>query len=188
MCEPATIAAATAWASAHAGALMIASTAMAAGSSVMQFANQSAQSKAMNVNAKSAYETQVSGITDRQMQEQSAAAQRTFQNQREYDAARATAITGAENSGLHGLSVDGLLNDLVGQQHERQDAVAQNTTWSIRAMQQEKMGAAASRDSRMNSAPMPSALGLGLTIGGQSIVGLDRFSKATDPKRNLKVN
>lgn len=166
---------------------MIASTAMGVGSTAMQFAGQRVTAKATAANAKSAYESQVSGLTQRQLQEQNSAAQRTFQNQREYDAARATAVTGAETSGVQGLTVDGLLSDLAGQQYQRQDAVKQNTGWAVQALQEEKRGAAATRDSRINSAPMPGTLGLALQIGGQSVVGLEKFSKATDPKRNLKA-
>jgi hypothetical protein len=183
MCEPATIMAAGSFLAAHAGtALTIASTAAGIGGSIASYDQQNAYAKATRQAATSAYEQQSAALTHRQEQEQTAAAERTFQNQREYDAARARAVVSAEAGGVQGLSVNALLNDLAGQQAVRQNAIGKNTDWAIQSLQQDKLGAAAARDSRINSAPRASGMGLALQIGGQAATGFDKFKSATDPK------
>lgn len=182
MCEPATIAAATAWLAANAGtALTIASTAAGIGGSVMSFQQQKAAAEANEKSARSAYEVGVSQITERQMQEQSSAAQRSFENQREYDAARSAAIVAGEGAGVRGLSVDALLSDLAGQQAARQKAVEQNLDWTTRALQQDKVSAASARDSRINSVQRPSGAALAIDIAGQAAKGFDTYKTRSDP-------
>lgn len=182
MCEPTTIMAAGSFLAAHLGtALTIASTAAGIGGSIASYNQQNAMAKATRVNATNAYEQQSAALTQREEQEQTAAAERRFQNQREYDAARASAIVSGEAGGVRGLSVDALLNDLAGQQGARQGAIDKNLDWSIQALQQDKLGAAAARDSRINSAPHASGRGLALQIGGQAAIGFDKYKSATDP-------
>jgi hypothetical protein len=132
--------------------------------------------------ANNAYEQDARSISQRQMQEQDATASGNFANAQEYAAARASGIVAAEGSGISGLSVDALLNDLAGQQAARQKTADTNLGWTLAQMQQEKLGAAAQRDSRILSAPKPSSLGLALQIGGQALGGFDAYKTRTDPK------
>lgn len=182
MCEPTTIAALSTWAAAHAGAISLASTALTIGGQVASHMEQNAYAKTNANAAMRAYEDQTAGITQRQIQEQNSAAQRTFQNQREYAAARATAVVGAEDAGVRGISVDALLNDLAGQQHARQDAVDQNTTWAVRALQDEKRGAQATRDARILSVPKSSTSSLLIKVGGTALQGLDAYNTKKKPR------
>jgi len=169
MCEPVSIMT----------ALSIASTAAAGFGQVAGYQEQKAMAKATRNAANNAYAMDLHGITTRQMQEQDAAAERKLENQREYDAARASAIVNADQAGVRGLSVDALLNDLAGQQASRQKAVDTNTSWQIAQLQDEKLGADATRQSRIASAPKPSATGLLLKVGGTAVSGLDAYKSRT---------
>lgn len=182
MCDPVTIAATTAWVGANAATLLaVGSTAASVGGLVYQHNAQNAMSEQTAINAKQAFEISNAGITDRQLQDNISAADRRYANQSEYAAARASAITGAESGGVQGLSVDALLGDLAGQQVRRQSSIDQNLKWSTQQLQQERLGVAASRDSRIASAPKASGAALALDIAGTVATGFDKYKSRTDP-------
>ncbi|MDP3869930.1 hypothetical protein [Phenylobacterium sp.] len=190
MCEPATIAAGIAWAGTHAAAISaaaaIGSTALTIGGLTAQHREQNNLAKQTEASATRSYEIETGAIANRQAQEQTAAAERTLGNQREYAAANATGIVGAEAGGVRGLSVDALLGDLAGQQVARQANVEQNTSWGIQQLQQEKIGAGMSRDSRIASAPRASNTALAIKIGGAALDGYGNYSSLRGPKGGVK--
>lgn len=196
MCDPATLTALAATAASHAAgvatvaeimaptlstALTIGSTAAGIGGSILSYEQQKAMSSATASAAKRAFEQDNRAITQRQLQEQTASADRKFANAQEYAAARASGVVAAGEAGVSGLSVDALLNDLAGQQAARQKTADTNLGWTLAQLQQERFGAQAQRDNRINSAPKPSSLGLALQIGGQAIGGYDTYKSRTDP-------
>lgn len=168
MCDPVT-------------ALTAVSTVLSIGGAVSQFSQQKQMAKQNTANSLRAYENTNADLTNRQIQEQNAAAQQTFEQQREYAGANAHAIVAADNSGVQGISVDGLLADLAGQQARRQDTVGQNLSMSVDQLQRERVGAAAARDSSIASTPKPSALALAINIGGQAANGYLTAKRRTTP-------
>jgi len=122
-------------------------------------------------------------LNDRGQQEQEAAAQQKLQQQSEYRSARATAVTAAEDAGIMGASVDGLLNDLATQQADRQKATDTNLSWTLRQLAEEQRGAANTMASRTNTARSPSLGSLLIGIGGTALDGYGKWRARQPPKQ-----
>lgn len=115
-------------------------------------------------------------LGNRQIQEMDAANAEKFETALEGNRARATAKVAAGESGVSGLSVDGLLRDFYGREGRYNDRVDQNTEWTTNQLQLEKTSSGLQTVDRINSVPTakrPSFLDAGLRIAG---AGLDSFA------------
>lgn len=162
-------------------AVAVASLVVGAGSAYVSHDNQNKMAEATEESALASYSVSNALANRRQQQEQEAAAQRRLANDREYAATKATATVAADESGVAGLSVDALLRDLAGQQASRQKAVDSNLSSTVAQLQAEKLGLAAQRDSRINSAFGSSNAALALQIGGAALSAVNTYKTQTDP-------
>lgn len=176
MCEPATIMA----------TMALASTALSIGGQVASYSSQANQAATQRGNALSAFAQDASALTTRASQEQASAAQRKLQNQRDYDATRATAVNSADEAGVTGISVNALLGDLAGQQGLRQGAVDQNLNMTLQQLQSERQGAAVTMQSRMNQAQDPSLAGLLIGVAKTGVDGFSGYKSRTDPNWSVR--
>jgi len=186
MCEPATIIAgltavgSALTSSAGVAALSIGSAALTGVGMVNQYNDGKANAQTARNSARAAYESDTAALTNRQLQEQQAAAQQTVSQQREFRSAKATAIVGAEDAGIMGLSVDALLNDLTGQQGARSKATNTNLQLALAQLQDQKTGADVQRQSRNNAARDPSRNALMIGLAGTALEGASGYYKATN--------
>ncbi|WP_448955725.1 virion core protein, T7 gp14 family [Labrys neptuniae] len=175
--------------------LGIASFAIGAASSVANYMGQQSAADAQNQmyeanrkNAVAAYEEKALGLGQRQAQEMDAAAADKFDTALEARAARATTSVAADQNGVAGATVDGLLRDMYAQEGRYGGRVDTNTDWSMAQIQQDKKSASYQTVSQVNSVPRgqkPSFMNLGLQIAG---AGLNATSTYLDLKNKSKTS
>jgi hypothetical protein len=73
--------------------------------------------------------------------------------------------------------VDNLVGDVTRQASQNRQNQFDNTKMAITQLQQEKKGSQATAQSRINSAPRPSALGLIAGIGGAALSGMNTYNQ-----------
>lgn len=156
-------------------------------SSVSAYSQGKKNAKAQRAAAIAEYEANMRGLNDRGLQELEASAQARLQQQREYRAARAQAIVAAEDAGIMGNTVEGLLNDLAIQQADRDNAVDTNIDWTLQQLRNEQLGAANTMQGRYNSARSPSFGSLLISVGGQALNGYMTYKNRTDPNWGKKT-
>lgn len=123
-------------------------------------------------NAMIAHQNTQSAINTRQVQEQDAAANEKFEASLDKRRAVATNIVAAGESGIHGLSVDGLIRDIYGRHGRYEANVNQNLDWTMSQLQSEKKASGTQMVDRINSVPRanrPNFLATGLQILGSGI-------------------
>jgi hypothetical protein len=156
MCDPATAIAAT-------------SLALGAGSAI---ASAKAQDKLAKTNAADAIRARnedfrALGLQEQQTQDATQAsimtAHRTALN------ADAVARLSAGEAGVAGASVQAILGDISAQESEFTTQAQRNETATITQLQQEKRGAAAGAQSRINAVQPSNPLAVGLTIGAGAL-------------------
>ncbi len=161
MCEPTTI-------------LMATSLALSAAQARGQYQAQ----KGMNTRNRRAanqqleYNTAMNNVTRAQNQEDAAKA--AEQLRRESAAKQATARAAAAESGVAGLSVDAVLNELSGQAAEAQQQI--DTNYARQALQQDatQVGLVAQHSNTLANLPAnpyPDYLGMGLKLGQGVVSG-----------------
>lgn len=165
--------------------------AVSAASSVAGFAQQSQQADQQHQlyeenrrNAIQAFQDKQVATNNRMVQEQEAAAGTKFDASLKANAAKATAITAAGESGVSGLSIEGLLGDFSARTDRFNDRVDNNLDWTLAQLQSEKKGQAATTANQINSvrdADKPSFLDAGLRIAG---AGLNSYASA---QKNIKA-
>ena len=148
MCDPATI--------------------LGAMTSIASYGEQQEQAKRNEESANAAYLSDARQLNLRQRQEEEAEAQRgqdaDIQSMRDL----ATARTASGESGVAGLSVDALMNDIL-RQNLYDDTKASSNLGATKAqIAEEKEGAKAGRQSRINQMPYPSFAASALQIGGDA--------------------
>lgn len=136
------------------------SFAVSAASSVVGYMGQMAQYKQQEAlyeqnrkNAIAAFEDTQRATTLRQIQEQEAAAATRFDNNIEANAAKATARTAAGESGVSGLSIEGLLAEFSGRSARANDRADQQMDWTMNQLQAEKKSQGYTAVDRINSVP-----------------------------------
>ena len=136
---------------------------------------QQQQAKAQNAyndqqakNAMAAYRANLEQTNLMQSQEHAAATQKVNENNRAAEAAKATALVSAGESGISGLSVDALLANLSGEQARYNESVNQNYENASMAIDNQRTNAQVNAASQINSLKTPQSpdyLGAALRIG-----------------------
>ena len=120
-------------------------------------------------NTMEAYKANLEQTNLMQSQEHAAATQKVNENNRAAEAAKATALVSAGESGISGLSVDALLANLSGEQARYNESVNQNYQNASMAIDNQRTNAQVNAASQINSLKTPQApdyLGAALRIGG----------------------
>lgn len=129
---------------------------------------QDAYNKQQAKNAMEAYKANIAQTNLMQSQEHAAATQKINENNRAAEAAKATALVSAGESGISGLSVDTLLADLAGGQARYNESVNQNYENASMAIDNQRTNAQVNAASQINSLKTPQSpdyLGAALRIG-----------------------
>lgn len=142
-------------------------------SSVAQFAGQMQQSKQNEKNALQAFRNDQTALTLRQLQEQEATAQKTQETNIEEAQKVSEVKLSAAGGGVAGISVANIVGDVKRRAERNRSTQIRNTQMTLAQLQQEKEGARATAQSRINSVPRPSALSL---IAGIAGAGLDSYN------------
>lgn len=163
--------------------------AISAAQSVMEYQAASAEAENQNriyrenaARANKAAQEEAFAVNQRMLQEQEAAAAQKADVYREARAARATAEVGAGESGVSGLSVEGLLREFDGRAASQTDRIDQQTEWTLQQLQEQKRQIRAQAEDRINSvqrAARPSFFSTGLKIAG---TGLNFYNEYKNPK------
>ena len=119
-------------------------------------------------NTMEAYKANLEQTNLMQSQEHAAATQKVNENNRAAEAAKATALVSAGESGISGLSVDALLANLSGEQARYNESVNQNYQNASMAIDNQRTNAQVNAASQINSLKTPQSpdyLGAALRIG-----------------------
>ncbi len=164
--------------------------AVSAASTAVGYVGQQQQAEAQNAmyaqnraNAIADFENKQKQATIRQIQEQEAASAARFDTNVEARKAKATAITAAGETGVNGLSIEGILAEYSGRAARANDRVDQQTDWTMAQLQTEKEGFGYGAVDKINSVSRgtsPSFLDAGLRIAG---AGVKSYG---DAKTNIK--
>lgn len=133
---------------------------------------QTAQNEQQYKNAIAARDANVNQTNLEMVQEREGAMQKLEQNNLRADAAKSTALTAAGESGISGLSVDSLLDDLAMNQNRYNTSVTTNYDRSIGAIENQRQNAsinAANVIAGMRTPNMPDYATAGLRIGEAGI-------------------
>jgi|TARA_R100000030_G_scaffold37074_1_gene27790 LPS O-antigen subunit length determinant protein (WzzB/FepE family) len=141
-------------------------TAIAALQGIVQYGEQQQQAEANRKAANASYVNDVRQLNLRQRQEEEAEAQRGFEADVQAARDQATAKTAAGESGVAGLSVDALMTDILRQNLFDDTKAGANLDMTKAQIAQEKEGAKAGRQSRINQVPYPNFAATALQIGG----------------------
>lgn len=174
MCEPVTL-------------LTAATTGLSIAGQASAHAQGKRIAKAQRAAAVAEYEANMRSLNTRGQQETEAAAEDKLRQQREYRAAKASAIIAAEDAGVMGISADALLADLAAQQAERQKATDTNLGWVLAQLRQEQRGAANTMASRMNTARDPALAPLLISIGGTAIEGINKWRTRHEQRQSAQT-
>ncbi len=149
--------------------------ALSVASTLADVEGQRQQAKAQNdynnqqaKNAMEAYKANIAQTNLKQSQEHAAATQKINENNRAAEAAKATALVSAGESGISGLSVDALLANLSGEQARYNESVNQNYQNASMAIDNQRTNAQVEAASQINSLKTPQSpdyLGAALRIG-----------------------
>lgn len=157
--------------------ISIATFAISAASSIAQYSEQMAQSKAVEKNAQQTFRNDIDQLSLRQIQEANATAQKDKQTTLEVAEKSAEVEASAAAAGVSGISVDNLVADVQRRGARNKVTQYENLKMTVQQIQQEKKGVRATAQSRINSAPRPSALGLVAGIGGAALEGYNAHTK-----------
>ncbi len=141
-------------------------TAMMVMGNIVKFGEDQQRAAANTKAANAAYLSDTRQLNLQQREYEEAEAQRSFDA--DLQAARDTskAMTAAGESGVSGLSVDALMNDILRQNLFDDNKANSNLNMGKAQIAQEKEGAKAGRQSRINQVPYPSFASTALQIGG----------------------
>lgn len=137
-------------------------------------------------NAATANHDKQRALNEQQTQVMASASAEKFDTSLEARSARATNAVAAGESGVQGVTIDGLMRDIYAQEGRANDRVDQNTDWTLGQIQADKKASNAQMVDRINSAPRgqkPSFLNLGLQIAGG---GMDAYSTTAKLKADAK--
>lgn len=144
---------------------------------VSTYMGQRQMAKATEAAAKVAFQQDQEQLTRRELQEQEASAQRQAAQNIEEAEVVATAKVAAIDSGVAGPTLDNLIMDV--QRRAATNRVTEQTNLknTIQQLQLNKKGSAAQAQSRVNSAPRPSALSLVAGLGGNLLSGMNSYQR-----------
>jgi hypothetical protein len=164
--------------------LSLASFAIGTASSIAGQIQQQGLYEQNEANAMAAFRNNQVATNRRAAQEMDAAAAEKFDTSLDARKAVATQKVAAGESGVSGLSIEGLLRDFAGTKARHHDRVDQNLDWTLGQLEAEKRGQAFQTVDRINSVQRPSFAGLGLKIAGAGFdsVSSYRATKAATPK------
>ena len=155
--------------------------------SIASYGEQQEQAKRNEESANAAYLSDARQLNLRQRQEEEAEAQRgqdaDIQSMRDL----ATARTASGESGVSGLSVDALMTDIKRQNLFDDTKASSNLDATKAQIAEQKEGAKAGRQSRINSVPYPTFAATALQIGGGLAEG-GYFDKTPYKTKNLSVS
>ncbi|RWP84732.1 MAG: hypothetical protein EOR11_19930 [Mesorhizobium sp.] len=153
------------------------SFAVGAMQSVAQYQAAAEESKATREAALQAFSNDQNALSRRQIQEADASNQKV--QQVNLDEARKVSEVrlSASSAGVSGISVGNLIGDVTRQASTNRQNQFDNTKMAINQLQLEKKSSQAQAQSRINSAPKPSALGLIAGIGGATLSGFNTYNK-----------
>ena len=155
--------------------------------SIASYGEQQEQAKRNEESANAAYLSDARQLNLRQRQEEEAEAQRgqdaDIQSMRDL----ATARTASGESGVSGLSVDALMTDIKRQNLFDDTKASSNLNATKAQIAEQKEGAKAGRQSRINSVPYPTFAATALQIGGGLAEG-GYFDKTPYKTKNLSVS
>lgn len=155
----------------------IASFAVGAAQSIAQYSAQKEDAKNTREAARVAYEDDQKQTSLREMQEQDAASQKIATDKLQGAEIAAEASVQASEGGVAGISVDNLMADITRRGARNRETIGENTRMTIAQLQQQKKGSQSNAQSRINSAPNPSALGLVAGLAGDALSGYNSYSK-----------
>jgi hypothetical protein len=151
---------------------------------------QMAQSQAQDAyyeqnrqNALQAFSDKQNAFNIREQQEQTSAAAQTFDNSLKTRAAEATASTAAGESGVGGLSIEGLMQDFSARGARANDRIAQQGEWTQAQLESEKTAAGDQAVSQINSV-QPGQFGIlnfadaAVRIGGSAVSAMTSYQKS----------
>lgn len=161
MCDPVT-------------AIAVGSLALTAASTGAQmYQQQQRQEEQSNYNQKqyentmTAYRYNDTVVNNKQIQERAAAGQKIFENNIKARQAESKALTSAGESGVAGLSVGSLLQDLAGQSGRYNNSVGlnyENSYYALEGERNNQWSSAASQVNQLKTPETPDYFGAGLKI------------------------
>lgn len=161
--------------------------ALSAAASVVEFQGQSNAAAQQNrmyeqnrLNALRAFEDTQNARNMRIAQEQEAAATEKFDTSLEARSARATSEVAAGESGVSGLSIEGLARDFAGKEQRVKDRIDVQTDWTTAQLQAEKRGDSFQALDRINSvkrAEKPNFAAAGLKIAAAGLNSYTDYTK-----------
>ena len=140
---------------------------------------QQRQAKRNEESSNAAYLSDARQLNLRQRQEEEAESQRGQEADIQAMRDVAKAKTAAGESGVAGLSVDALMSDIMRQNMFDDTKASSNLSATKAQIAEQKKGAEASRQSRINQVPYPSFAANALQIGGAAYEG--GYFKGTQP-------
>ncbi|WP_269929943.1 virion core protein, T7 gp14 family [Aminobacter sp. HY435] len=153
------------------------SAAIGVAQSVAQFAAQQQQAKAVEKNAIQAFENDQNQASLRQIQEADALAQKQkLQNLEEAEKVAEVEVS-ASTANVTGISVGNLVAGIRRRASTNRQTQFENTKMTVAQLQMEKKASRSNAQSRINSAPRPSALSLVAGIGGAMLDGYNTYDK-----------
>lgn len=155
MCDPVT-------------ALTVASTAVGfIGQQQQAAAQEAANNQARNLAIQN-QQLQIRALQNQEDEEARRASEALFDNQRQAEARKATAMVSAGEAGVSGLSVDALLGDLDRQVAENKQDIIQTVDFGQRQRQLDREGVGINAQSQVNQLPpvqFPSIFGAAIDAG-----------------------
>jgi hypothetical protein len=151
--------------------------AMGAVKSIAEYQAASEESAAVEKNALAAYANDQTAINHRQIQEADASSQKVQQINLEEAKKVSEVRLSAASAGVSGISVDNLVGDVTRQASQNRQNQFENTKMAIDQLQLEKKQSQTQAQSRINSAPRPSALSLVAGIGGAALNGMTTYNQ-----------
>ena len=157
-------------------------TIMTAMTTIVAAGEQQQQAERNEKSANASYLNDARQLNLRQRQEEEAESQRGQEADIQSMKDMSTARTASGESGVSGLSVDALMSDIL-RQNLFDDTKADSNLGATKAqIAQEKEGAKAGRQSRINQVPYPSFAANALQIGGAAYKG--GYFKGTTPYKD----
>lgn len=145
--------------------------------SVAQYSAQMQQAKAVEQNALQAFRNDQDQASLRQIQEADALAQKQkLQNLEEAEKVAEVEVSAA-GANVSGISVGNLVAGIQRRAANNRQTQFENTKMTVAQLQLEKKGSRTNAQSRINSAPRPSALSLVAGIGGSLMDGYNTYDK-----------
>lgn len=145
--------------------------------SIAEYNAQSEEAAATQKNALQAYSNDQVALAHRQIQEADAGSQKVQQIDLEEAKKVSEVKLSASSAGVTGISVGNLVGDVTRQASQNRQNQFDNTKMAINQLQLEKTQSQAQAQSRIDSAPKPSALSLIAGIGGSALSGMNTYSK-----------